>query len=189
MVLTTLVFGGSIKATAMPAGLIDPKDETKVPHYFGPNPNWALSPLREARAVVDITGGGGNGATATATVDPQTGAITAITITNPGSGYTSAPLVDITGLGNGAQATAVVDYSGNSVVNQVTVDVAGSGYTAPAVTISGGGSLGTNVTVGNSLSPRQNATDYAVAPGVWPRIRCPADDDACLEPGYLDPVL
>ena len=78
MVLTTLVFGGTIKATAMPGS---PTDETKVPHYFGPNTNWALSPLREARAVVDITGGGGNGATAAATVDPQTGAITAITIT------------------------------------------------------------------------------------------------------------
>ncbi|HEU0295091.1 MAG TPA: hypothetical protein VFR47_20280, partial [Anaerolineales bacterium] len=165
MVLTTLLFGGNSRATAMPDS---ETDETKVPHYFGPNPNWALSPLREARAVVDITGGGGNGATATATVDPQTGAITAITITNPGSGYTSAPLVDITGLGSGAQATAVVDFSGNSVVNQVTVDVAGGGYTAPAVTISGGGGTGTVISVGNPLNARTYATDWVTSPPVVP---------------------
>ncbi|HEY5973473.1 MAG TPA: hypothetical protein VIU41_01905, partial [Geobacteraceae bacterium] len=134
MVLTSLLFGGSIKATAMP---MDPKDETKVPHYFGPNPNWALSPLRQADVAVDLTGGGGTGAAAQATVDPQTGAITAITVTSPGSGYTSAPTVNITGLGNSASATAVVDYSGN--VTAITVDLGGSGYSAPSVTISGGG--------------------------------------------------
>ena len=29
-------------AASMPAS---PTDESKVPHYFGPYPNWALSPL------------------------------------------------------------------------------------------------------------------------------------------------
>jgi len=117
MVLTSLLFGGSIKATAAPAG---PVDETKVPHYFGPNPNWALSPLRQADVVVDLTGGDGTGAAAQAIVDPQTGAITAITITNPGSGYTIAPTVGITGIGIDAAATAVIDTSG--VVTAITVD-------------------------------------------------------------------
>ena len=165
MVLTTLVFGSTpaparAENAAMPA---NPTDETKVPHYFGPNTNWALSPLREARAVVDITGGGGTGTTAEAVVDPVTGTITAINVLTPGSGYTSIPLVSITGLGNGAQAEAMVDYSG--VVTAITVDVPGSGYTTPAVTISGGGAVGTNVTVGNPLLPRQYATDFATAPG------------------------
>ena len=50
MVLTTLVFGGSIQATAAPA---DPLDETKVPHYFGPNPNWANSPFTLPNASVE----------------------------------------------------------------------------------------------------------------------------------------
>ena len=124
MVTCLLLGAGGQQAGAMP---MDPTDETKVPHYFGPNPNWALSPLRVADVVVDLTGGGGTGATAASTVDPQTGAITAITVTNPGSGYTSAPTVNITGLGTGAAATAVVDYSG--VVTGITVDVAGGGYT------------------------------------------------------------
>ena len=43
---------------------------------------------------VTISGGGGNGATATATVSAA-GIVTGITITAPGSGYTSAPTVAI----------------------------------------------------------------------------------------------
>jgi len=56
---------------------------------------------------VAITGGGGTGATATASVSG--GAVTGFTITNPGTGYTSAPTVGLTGgAGTGAAATAVV---------------------------------------------------------------------------------
>ena len=43
---------------------------------------------------ITITGGGGTGATAEATV--FSGAITAINVTNIGSGYTSTPTVTIT---------------------------------------------------------------------------------------------
>ena len=43
---------------------------------------------------VTISGGGGTGATGTATVS-SSGLVTGITITNPGSGYTSAPVVAI----------------------------------------------------------------------------------------------
>ena len=64
-----------------------PTDGTKVPHYFGPNPNWALSPLTLPDATVNITGNG-TGAAATATVGAN-GVVTGITITNPGSGYTA----------------------------------------------------------------------------------------------------
>jgi hypothetical protein len=57
---------------------------------------------------VALTGGGGTGATATATV--SAGKVTGFTITNPGSGYTSAPTVALTGGGGtGAAATAVVN--------------------------------------------------------------------------------
>ena len=134
VLIFTLMLGGVGQVQAMP---MDPMDELKVPHYFGPNPNWALSPLRQADVAVDLTGGGGTGATAQATVDPQTGAITAITVITPGNGYTSAPTVNIAGLGNSAAATAVVDYSG--VVTAITVDLGGNGYSAPSATISGGG--------------------------------------------------
>jgi len=57
--------------------------------------------------VITITGGGGLGATATATV--QSGAITQIEVTNPGLGYTSTPDVVITDdTGSNANATAIV---------------------------------------------------------------------------------
>src|ERR1044072_2478744 len=109
-VLTTLVVRGNIKATAM---TMHPKDETKVPHYFGPNPNWANSPFRVPDVAVTLTGGAGTGATAAATVDPQTGAVTGISVINPGTGYTSAPTVDIASCaGTGAAGTAIVDNSG-----------------------------------------------------------------------------
>ena len=64
------------------------------------------------------------------------GAVTGITITNPGSGYTSAT-VNITGAGTGAKGSA--DVSATGVVTAVSVDLSGAGYTAPVVTISGGG--------------------------------------------------
>lgn len=61
---------------------------------------------------VTITGGGGRGATARATV--ASGRITAITITNRGSFYTSAPTVTITGSGTGAIATAAITVPGSA---------------------------------------------------------------------------
>ncbi|MCX6946351.1 MAG: hypothetical protein NTU87_00575, partial [Verrucomicrobia bacterium] len=67
--------------------------------------------------------------------------ITAIKVVNGGSGYTSAPVVEITdGGGSGATATAAV--SGGRV-SAITVVNGGSGYTtAPSVTITGGGGTG-----------------------------------------------
>ena len=131
MVLATLVFGTNMKATAMP---MNPTDETKVPHYFGPYPNWANSPLTTPDVTVTITGNG-TGATAEATVGAN-GAITAITVTNPGSGYTNAK-VEITGSGTGAMADAIIVRKGSVV--DVVVNSPGTGYTAPVVTFSGNG--------------------------------------------------
>ena len=54
---------------------------------------------------VTLTGGGGTGATAVATI--AAGAVSSVTITNQGSGYTSAPTVAFSGGGGtGAAATA-----------------------------------------------------------------------------------
>jgi hypothetical protein len=47
-------------------------------------------------AVIEITGGGGSGATAVAVFEDGIDSISSIEITNPGSGYTSTPTVDIT---------------------------------------------------------------------------------------------
>ncbi len=79
------------------------------------------------------------GAAASATVDPKTGGISAITVTDPGSGYTAAPAVTITSPGviptAPASATALISPG---VVNAVTVYEAGFGFTAPQVVFTGG---------------------------------------------------
>ena len=69
------------------------------------------------------------------------GAVTGFTVTNGGSGYTSAPTVTIAGgSGNGATATATI---ANGVVTGVTVVSGGINYaTAPRVTFSGGAGTG-----------------------------------------------
>lgn len=55
-------------------------------------------------ASVIITGGGGTGATADATI--SAGVVTGLVLTNPGANYSSAPTVTIIGDGSGATATA-----------------------------------------------------------------------------------
>ena len=131
IVLTTLFASSTGTVTAMPA---DPTDETKIPHYFGPNPNWANSPFTMPDAIVTITGNG-SGAEAVATVGAN-GAVTAITITNPGHNYTNAR-VDITGSGTGARADATIVRRG--AVVDVTVNSPGAGYTSPVVAFSSNG--------------------------------------------------
>src|SRR5215208_627384 len=114
MVLTTLFAGSTGNATAMP---MTPTDETKVPHYFGPYPNWANSPFTLPDVQVVITGDG-SGGEAVATVGAN-GVITAITVTNPGHNYSNAK-GDILGAGTGATADVTIVKKGAVVA--VTVD-------------------------------------------------------------------
>lgn len=68
----------------------------------------------------------------------RTGAITAVTVGNQGTGYTSAPTVAFSG-GGGTGAAAVATVSGGHVT-KITVTNPGTGYTsAPTVTLTGGG--------------------------------------------------
>ncbi len=157
MFIAAMLFGTSGSILAQPLNApASPVDESKVPHYFGPYPNWANSPFTLPDATVTINGDGA-GAKAVASVGAN-GAVTGITITDPGSGYTSAT-VDITSAsGTGATADAVVNTSG--AVTAVNVDVGGNGYTAPTVSFSGGGGQGTLMQVGNDLIDRAYATDF-----------------------------
>ena len=136
LLLISLVSGNfPITVKAAPEKLpASPVDESVVPHYFGPYPNWGLSALTNPDVTVTIVGDG-SGATATAKVGAG-GAITDITITNPGSNYTSAT-VQITGAGVGAAATAVVTSS--QTVVAVNVTNSGMNYVQPSVAITGGG--------------------------------------------------
>jgi len=88
------------------------------------------------------------------------GAVGVIGITNPGSGYTSAPTVTISApdTTNGVQANAVSTITANAV-SAISLSNAGTGYTNAAnltVTISGGG--GTNATAIAQLLNFQTGT-------------------------------
>lgn len=97
---------------------------------------------------INLSGGGGEGATAVCTIN-QEGEIDDIKIVNPGSGYFTAPLVEIivtsgnTGggavaeafllpVGNGAAATATVL---DGVVSEITITSAGTNYITPVIVI------------------------------------------------------
>jgi hypothetical protein len=76
---------------------------------------------------VQITGGGGTGATATATV--SAGKVTAITLTSAGTGYTTSPSITLSeGGGSGATASALLamwsDLPPASITGGVSADVA-----------------------------------------------------------------
>jgi uncharacterized repeat protein (TIGR01451 family) len=91
------------------------------------------------------------GATATATLNPSS--VPSISITNPGSGYTSAPTVTITG-GGGTGATATASLTGTGGIAAITVLNQGSGYTsAPTVTFTGGTGASLTATISAALSP------------------------------------
>ena len=112
-VAMALSMAGGVAATVAPAAAAPASatDETTVPHYFGPYPNWANSPLTTPTAEVTI-GGSGTAAAATAEVDPVTGAVTAINVTNPGRDYTGAVSVTVTGSATGDDATATASVKG-----------------------------------------------------------------------------
>lgn len=71
--------------------------------------------------------------------------VTAVSVTNGGTGYTAAPAVFFDG-GGGVGATAVAEMSGDRV-STVRVTNGGSGFTtAPTVRFDGGGGSGAEAT-------------------------------------------
>jgi hypothetical protein len=116
---------------------------------------------------VSFSGGGGSGATATATITAN--AVSAITITNPGTGYTSAPTIKITsGLtgygaitsggtgyadtfnvivsGGGGDGAIVTASATEGIITALTILNPGTGYTStPTFDFSEGGGTGANI--------------------------------------------
>ncbi|SNB47985.1 multicopper oxidase domain-containing protein [Geobacter sp. DSM 9736] len=104
--------------------------------------------------------------------------VSSVTLTNGGSGYTSAPTVSITGGGGrGATAVATVDLTpGSPTFGRVTgIDVTsvGSGYTSnPTVSITGGGGSGASATAAIYTAPTEvgmvPAAPTSGFPELWP---------------------
>lgn len=123
-------FGGPGTGAAATATISTAGTATNNPAYeFNDNTGVPLNSIvllipGAPQTTVSFTGGGGTGAAGSVTV--VSGTITAVTITNGGSGYTSAPTVSFTGAG-GSGATATATVSGGAVTS-VTVTAGGSGY-------------------------------------------------------------
>ena len=116
---------------------------------------------------INIVGGGGSGAEASATVN---GSITEIIVNDGGSGYTSSPLVSIVGgNGSGASATAIIT---KGVVSSILMNTKGSGYTSqPTITVVGGGGTGATATASvrgpiKSVSVSNGGESYTSKPTV-----------------------
>lgn len=95
--------------------IIDPQSGTDfvVDHYNG-NPVTIKPPSIEniRTAFIDncgfANGGSGTGAGAIATINPEDGSISKVTVINPGTGYVNHPRVTVHGVGTGAELKAVM---------------------------------------------------------------------------------
>lgn len=116
-----------------------------------------------------ITGGGGVGATATYTTSG--GAVTTITLTAQGTGYTSSPTISFPGGGGtGAQASAFLSQGS---VSSVTVIDGGTNFSGtPSLSLIGGNGSGAtaiaNISAGVivSVTITNGGSGYTIAPGV-----------------------
>ena len=88
-----------------------------------PGAGYTISPL------VEITGGGGTGAAATAYIGNNV--VGVVTITAGGAGFTTTPTVTISGpTGVGTTATAHAVLSAAGTITAINLTNAGSGYTS-----------------------------------------------------------
>jgi subtilisin-like proprotein convertase family protein len=114
---------------------------------------WTLFPAAGATATTTVTGG----------------AVTAINVISGGSGYTTVPMVTITGGGgSGASATATVV---GGVITAITITSPGTGYTSPPT-----------VTIEDSTLPHGGATQDG---GFLPDVSV---SQLSLTQGNIDPT-
>ncbi len=106
---------------------------------------------------VTLSGGGGTGASADATVSASTGKVIALAILNPGKGYTAAPTVTIgmQWLSNTDYAVGTQIFNGNNVY---TVTAAGKSTATAPVQTSGASAAATTGAVFTWAGTRATAT-------------------------------
>jgi hypothetical protein len=105
------------------------------------------------------------------TITGGVGGVNFIAVTDPGTGYTSAPTVGFTG-GSGAGATATATVA-NGIITAITVINPGAGYTsAPTVTLTGGGgAYGTaTASIGSTTAANILMTNPAPAISLGARV-------------------
>lgn len=190
MVLALGVNAGVLSSTVASASPpSSATDATKVPHYFGPWPNWANSPFTLPTATVTISDGGtGAGAAAVAQVDPATGGIKTIDLTSPGHDYTS-PTVTINAptAAGGVQALATAAVKQSGAVVAASVLTAGSGYSALAATVTGNGTGATVTATGavSSIVLTSGGANYTMPTVLFD---LPDDPNGTRASGHVEPA-
>jgi len=99
-----------------------------------------------------VSGGGGSGATATASIGQLPVGITSVTLTNPGAGYTSVPTVTVGGDGSGALVNATLNSTlpVGSVSWTSSIPACYAVGTAPGVSFNPAGATATATMTGQS---------------------------------------
>jgi len=130
-------------------------------------------PTIDTTPTVTFSGGGGSGAAGVVTVN-SSGVVTGIVITNPGTGYTTAPTVTIStaGTGSGATGTAVLTTSCDvnnvctKIVSSVTINNGGTAYaTTPIISIVGTTTIDTTQIINpQSVTYAETDTNHANDP-------------------------
>lgn len=116
-----------------------------------------------------FSGGGGSGAAGTFTVTSTT--VSAVTLTNGGSGYTSAPTISFPGAG-GSGAEAVASLTPGAVASVNIIDGGTNLTGTPTLTFAGGGGSGAQavatVTSGSisAVTVTNGGSGYITAPAV-----------------------
>ena len=127
--------------------------------------------------MVSITGGSGSGATATAQVNPVSGAVTNILISNPGSGYVSGDTLTVTFIGSGTGAVAGIPVltanrsggltksgAGVLTLSGANTYTGGTIVAGGALALGAGGSLAsTNINVSSSAVFDVSAISFTLA--------------------------
>ncbi len=108
--------------------------------------------------VVSITGVG-TGATAIATINPSNGAVSSLTLTAAGTGYTTAPTVTISG-GNGSGATAIATVDAGAVTGlTLTAPASGPNGSVTSAVLQGDG----KILIGGNFTSYSGVTANRVA--------------------------
>ncbi len=146
-----------------------------------------------APPLVVLTNGTGSGATATAQINPVTGAVTGIVINNPGTGYLASDVLTVSFLGGGGSGAVAATpllaqntsggltkqgagtltlsgantYTGNTIVNAGTLEIAQPVLAGSStVTVAGGAILQLDFAVTNRVSGLV-LNGVTQAPGVY----------------------